>query len=107
MIYARGVVSFLSNNMDPLSIVKLNKKKITLEVIRKIPLGDSSGLIGKITCKFIVMLPRSYECKSLEDYTGKVKPFLQEFIKNVITSVEISHLNYSSSQAIDTKKQFE
>ncbi|MCZ2258126.1 hypothetical protein [Sporosarcina sp. G11-34] len=104
MIYASGVVSFLSNNTDRKSIVNRRNRTITLEFIERIPSENNGSTSEKITCKFTVLLPRSYECKTLEDYTGKIKPFLQASIKKVIVSVAISHLNYASSGATDLRK---
>lgn len=101
MIYASGVVSFLSNNRDFKSIVNRKNKNISLEVRER---STSQEENDKISCKFTALLPRSYECKTLEDYTGKIKPFLQQAIRTTIVSVEVSHLNYASSRAIHPGK---
>lgn len=94
MIYVRGVVSFLSNNKDLSSIVNLKSKNISLKILEGFYPDESDDSPRKVACAFTASLPRSFECKSLEDYTGKVKPFLQKSIRNVIVSVEVSDLNY-------------
>ena len=96
MIYASGVVTFLSNNKK-LTRKAFNSRTIALEFIEEIHSMDDST--SKTICKYVVLLPRSYECKTLEDYTGKIKPFLQKSIETPIVSVQVSHLNYASYHA--------
>ncbi|WP_172369542.1 hypothetical protein [Sporosarcina jiandibaonis] len=102
MIYASGVVTFLSTNKK-FNSKKYKRRTIALEVIREIPSEDDAP--GKTVCKYVALLPRSYECKSLEDYTGKIKPFLQKSIDNIIVTVQVSHLNYASDRAVATIKK--
>jgi hypothetical protein len=102
MIYASGVVTFLSNNKK-FNSRKFKGRTIALEVIEEMP--PKNGSTGKTICKYVALLPRSYECKSLEDYTGRVKPFLQKSISNVIVSVQVSHLNYASDHAVASIKK--
>lgn len=104
MIYASGVVTLLLNNKASDSIKKLKSRTVSLEVIEEITPADSNGSTGKIICKYTAILPRSFECKTLEDYTGKIKPFLQKSIDNVIISVQVSHLNYASAKVINSNK---
>lgn len=97
MIYASGVVTFLAGQKEVSKIKKFKSKWITLEVKKEVHLPDASG---KLICDFTAILPKSYECRSLEDYTGKVKPFLQQEVGSIIVSVQVSHLNYLSERAI-------
>lgn len=80
----------------------MKRKHITLNVIKGYYSEDSLNSTRKVACKFTAILPKSYDCRSLEDYTGRIKPFIQKETNNIITSVEISHLNYLSSQAMDS-----
>lgn len=100
MIYASGVVTILTKSGEKLPIRRLKAKMITLEVIEEIIPAEHNEWTGKVIGKFTAILPRSFECRSLEDYTGKVKPFLQQSIGSLIVSVQVSHLNYLSEQAI-------
>ena len=102
LIYASGVVSFLSKSTETIGKFNLENDIISMKVVEKNELRakDLSGSVVKITCTFRAILPRSYECKSLEDYTGKIKPFLQKSLNNIIISVEIRHLNYSSKNRL-------
>lgn len=96
MIYASGVVTFLSSKKK-FTRKKNKSRTIALEVIEEIHSVDNSP--SKTICKYVALLPRSYECRYLEDYTGKVKPFLQKLIDTPIVSVQVSHLNYASDHA--------
>lgn len=99
MIFASGIVSFLT---EPKPKTRINRKFITLKVIKNYYPEDSINKARKIACRFTVILPKSYECRSLEDYTGKIKPFIEKETHNIVTSLEISHLNYLSTQAMDS-----
>lgn len=99
MIYASGIVSFL---LKPEPKIKMNRKYITLEVIEGYYSEVSGDSTRKVACKFTAILPRNFKCKSLEDYTGRIKPFIEKETRNVIVSVEVSHLNYLSSRAMDS-----
>lgn len=101
MIYASGVVTMLATNENAKVFKNFKNKTVTLKFIDEVLSTDHEDTAKKIRCEFTAILPRSYECRSLEDYTGKIKPFLQSSIKNVIVTVQISHLNYLSRQAID------
>ena len=94
MIYASGVVTFLSTNKK---VPRKKSRTIALEFIEEIHSVDDST--SKTICKYVALLPRSYECRYLEDYTGKVKPYLQKLIDSPIVSVQVSHLNYASYNA--------
>lgn len=101
MIYASGVVSFLTDGKKSPGKFDFKNDVILLEVIGKNS-GDCDGSAIKVICKFNALIPRSFECKSLEDYTGKIKPFLQKFIQSTVLSVEIHHLNYSRRTTLDS-----
>lgn len=105
MIYASGVVTFLANPKEVNKFKKFKRKTITLEIIENDFPSDNNNPIRRISCRFTAFLPSSFECKSLEDYTGKIKPHLQKSIKHTIVSVHVSHLNYLSEQAMDRIKK--
>ena len=105
MIYASGVVTFWANPKEAKKFKKFKRKTMTLELIEDAYPSDSNPITGKISCKYTAFIPRSYECKSLEDYTGKIKPHLQKSIKHTIVSVQVSHLNYLSEQAMNKMKK--
>lgn len=99
MIYASGVVSFL---LKPKPIIKMKRKYITLQAIEGYYSEDNGDSARKVACKFTVILPRNFDCRSLEDYTGRIKPFIEKETNNVIVLVEVSHLNYLSNRAMDS-----
>lgn len=96
MIYAQGVVSFLSKGIIPTSTTYLKNNRVHMEIVgiteRKTVPGDSQAF--EITCRYTASLYENYACKSLEDYNGKVKPFLQEQIDCLIFRVEVHYLRY-------------
>lgn len=96
MIYVKGIVSFLSNSRLPKSKIYMKNKFVSMKIIEiteRISTTEEEKSVV-ITCSFIVSMDEDYTCKSLEDYTGKVKPFLQKYIKSLIYRVEIHNLNY-------------
>lgn len=102
MIYTSGVVTFLLTKKECHSLKKFKHEMITLEIREEVCAFQKNEKQMRITVDFTAILPRSYECRSLEDYTGKIKPYLQQTVKRPIVSVQISHLNYLSAQAIQT-----
>ncbi|MBO0600556.1 hypothetical protein I2483_02665 [Sporosarcina sp. E16_3] len=95
MIYVKGIVSFLSNKKLPKSKTYMKNKFVSMKIIEVTKRFSTTGEeYVVITCNFTVSMDEDYACKSLEDYNGKVKPFLQKYIKSLIYRVEIHHLNY-------------
>lgn len=94
MIYSTGFVTVITSR-------KANRmasfKSATLSLEIEEEELDHSSL--KIKYRYTAFLPRSYECQSLEDYTGKIKPFIQKQIPNMIISLQVTHLNYVSERA--------
>lgn len=104
MIYASGIVAFISSRKTvPKGFIRKNKT-LSLEVIGQPEMVSKEGvnLVMKVRCRFRAILPERVECRSLEDYTGTIKPFIQQSIKNVVLSVEIHHLNYTSRYRLDS-----
>ncbi|KAA0965631.1 hypothetical protein FQ087_04875 [Sporosarcina sp. ANT_H38] len=99
MIYAKGIISFQSNSIPTKSKIYMKNVNVKMEILeitkRSSSTGEEQSIV--ITCSYIAHLNEHYECKSLEDYNGKVKPFLQKYIKNLIYRVEVHHLNYLRS----------
>lgn len=100
MILVKGVTSFLSTKLSPKSTTFMKNKRVNLQIteISK-PFTTACGTQSVvITCLFTAFIDEHYECKSLEDYNGKVKPFLQNHIKNTINRVEIHYMNYAKKR---------
>ncbi|MFJ7936475.1 hypothetical protein [Sporosarcina sp. NPDC096371] len=96
MIYAEGIISFLSKDKVPTSGIYIKNDRVHMKIIktaeRPLTAGDTQSL--EITCRYTAYLHESYNCRSLEDYNGKVKPFLQKQINRLIYRVEVHYLNY-------------
>lgn len=60
----------------------------------------------KVQYAYKAFLPRSYECRFLEDYTGKVKPFLEKSVKTSIVRLQVVGLDYISEQSIEKINKF-
>lgn len=96
MIYAQGVISFLSKDIIPTSTTYLKNNRVHMEIVEiaeRNPTADGPQAF-EITCRYTASLYENYACKSLEDYNGKVKPFLQEQIDCLIFRVEVHYLRY-------------
>jgi len=96
MIYARGVISFLSKDIIPTSTTYLKNKRVHMEIVEiaeRNPTASGPQAV-EITCRYTASLYEHYACKSLEDYNGRVKPFLQEQIGCLIFRVEVHYLRY-------------
>ncbi|HLR10107.1 MAG TPA: hypothetical protein VK120_01840 [Sporosarcina sp.] len=100
MIYASGYVTFL---ISPTQRVqkRWNRKYFTLTWM-----GTEQTDQGlKIQYAYKAFLPRSYECRFLEDYTGKVKPFLEKHVKEHVVRLQVVGLEYISEQSIEIVKK--
>lgn len=100
MIYASGYVTFL---MSPTERVqkRWNRKYFTLKWM-----GTEQTDQGlKVKYVYKAFLPRSYECRFLEDYTGKIKPFIEQHTSKRVVSLQVTHLNYVSEQTMDQMKR--
>ncbi|WP_421102905.1 hypothetical protein ACOKXV_09195 [Sporosarcina psychrophila] len=96
MIYVKGIISFQSFSKLPKSKIYMKNKFVNMKIIEiteRFSTTEEEQYVV-ITCSFTVSMDEDYACKSLEDYNGKVKPFLQKYIKSLIYRVEIHHLNY-------------
>lgn len=80
---------------------KYKRKTLTLEMLGEEQLEEAL----KIKYAFTAFLPKSYECRFLEDYTGKIKPFIEKQIKERIVSLQVTHLNYVSEQVMQSMKK--
>ncbi len=103
MIYASGMVTFISRRKTiPKGFIR-NNKTLSLKVVGQPEMvSEGTDSVMKIRCRFRALLPERIECRSLEDYTGKIKPFVQQSIKSIVMSVEIHHLNYTSRSHLDS-----
>ena len=96
MIYAEGIISFLSKDIVPTSKVYLKNNRVHMKIIEVAERHStaSSTQSFEITCRYTASLNEEYDCRSLEDYNGKVKPFLQKQIDCLIFRVEVHYLRY-------------
>ncbi|ENQ3076886.1 cytoplasmic protein [Bacillus multifaciens] len=94
MINAIGIAFILSNKPEKKKKVYLNDRFALIDVFESKDVYDSEGnLLVELTCKYSVYLDEKYYCKSLEDYTGQIFPFLKEKIGKGL----VRNLNYYSS----------
>lgn len=93
MVNANGFVTFLTYNLDPKFYINRDHNLIKISSYKNV--NDSEGNPAyEVTCNYSVYLPVHYECRSLEDYTGKVYPFLVHFLKRNIIRTEVHNLTY-------------
>lgn len=92
MVNAIGYVTFLTYELNQKFSIRKNHNVIKLHSYKEI--ADLYNRPAyEVTCKYSVYLPAHYECKSLEDYTGRVYPFLEHFLRNIIRT-EVHSLTY-------------
>ncbi|AOV07656.1 hypothetical protein BI350_08980 [Sporosarcina ureilytica] len=94
MIYTTGFVTLITNAKAK-RMNNFKSNTLTLEFMEDVI--DEASL--KMKYRYTAFLPRSYECQTLEDYTGKIKPFIQSQIPSMIVSLQVIHLNYVSERA--------
>lgn len=95
MIYATGYVVIIEEPNVTFR-KKIKRKYYTLNFLEE----ERSESSLKIKYAYTAFLPKSYECRFLEDYTGKVKPFLEKQLSKRIVRLQVTHLNYVSEEAM-------
>ncbi len=95
MIYATGYVVIIEEPTVKYR-KKIKRKYYTLEFLDE----ERTETSLKIKYAYTAFLPKSYECRFLDDYTGKVKPFLERQMSKRIVRLQVTHLNYVSEEAI-------
>ncbi len=105
MIYASGLATFFVSKKQFNALMKFKHEMITLELKQGQSIDSFKETQNRLIYEFTAILPRNYECRSLEDYTGKVKPYLEESTNHKLVSVQVSHLNYLSEQAIQALRK--
>lgn len=96
MIYATGYAVIIENP-DVTFRKKVKRKYFTLNFLEE----ERTATSLKVKYAFTAFLPKSYECRFLEDYTGKVKPFLEKQLSKRIVRLQVTHLNYVSEAAAE------
>ncbi|MDZ5609506.1 cytoplasmic protein [Bacillus pseudomycoides] len=93
MINALGLAFILSNKPEKKKVY-LNDRFALIDIIESKDVYDSEGNpLVELTCKYSIYLDEKYYCKSLDDYTGQVFPFLSAKIGKGL----IRNLNYHFS----------
>lgn len=91
LINALGLAFILSNKPEKKKKVYLNDRFALIDIIESKDVYDSEGNpLVELTCKYSIYLDEKYYCKSLEDYTGQVFPFLSAKIGRGL----VRNLNY-------------
>lgn len=100
MIYATGAVTIVEDAQVKLR-KKITRKHLTLELVEEAE-RTATSITGRYT--YTAFLPCSYECRFLEDYTGKIKPFIERKIAKRVVQLQVMHLNYVSEKAMQNMK---
>ncbi|MBL3820740.1 cytoplasmic protein [Bacillus sp. BSL6] len=81
MINAIGIAVILSYDFNNKNKVFLNKNNAIVEIIESKKMIDYKGNpVIELTCKYSILLDIDIDCKSLDDYAGKVFPFLSSVV---------------------------
>ncbi|ABS22205.1 cytoplasmic protein [Bacillus cytotoxicus] len=91
MINAIGLAFILSNKLEKKKRVYLNDRFALIDILESKEVYDSEGNpLVELTCKYSIYLDEKYYCKSLDDYTGQVFPFLSAKVGKGL----VRNLNY-------------
>ncbi|MFD1206469.1 MULTISPECIES: hypothetical protein [Sporosarcina] len=94
MIKVVGTVEFLTPKSS--SHYNIRKRKARIQPVETEQLTTRDGALSyKISAKFEILLEKDYNCKSENDYVGKVKPFLDSLI---VSSLILNTQIYSIGQ---------
>ncbi len=94
MIHATGLVTFLSYTLNTNNKIYKQSKNVHMEITdyqNVIDIDNQSAI--KVTCKYSILIPEKYQCKSLEDYTGQVFPALKVHINRIVRT-EVYNITY-------------
>ncbi|MDZ4541633.1 cytoplasmic protein [Bacillus cereus] len=81
MINAIGIAVILSYDFNNRNKVYLNETNALIEIIESKNMIDYEGNpVIELTCKYSILIDRDIDCKSLDDYAGKVFPFLSSIV---------------------------
>lgn len=100
MIYATGYVTIIEASKVTRR-KKVNRKYLTLAFLEE----EETATVLKVKYAYTAFLPRSYECRFLEDYTGKIKPFIEKQLSKRVVSLQVTHLNYVSEETMQKLKR--
>ncbi|MEB9947043.1 cytoplasmic protein [Bacillus cereus] len=102
MINAIGIAVILSYDFNNKNKVYLNESNALIEIIDSKNMFDYKGNpVIELTCKYSILMERDIDCKSLDDYAGKVYPFLSSIVESGLVRNE----NYRFSYVDSTTKQ--
>ncbi|KAA0965843.1 hypothetical protein FQ087_06135 [Sporosarcina sp. ANT_H38] len=100
MIKIVGKAEFLTSKSE--SHYNIYQRNARIEPFESQRLKDLDGKPHYIiACKFEILLEEDSDCKSKNDYVGKVKPFLDSLLDS---SLILNTQNYSISQVDTTLK---
>lgn len=81
MVQVTGQTKIVSKNYDGKDKFIYKKGKSTIEVINSTNVIDYDNIPAKeLICNYTVLIDICDECKSLQDYTGKVFPHLKKIL---------------------------
>ncbi|PEF99665.1 cytoplasmic protein [Bacillus toyonensis] len=96
MINAIGIAVILSYDFNNKNKVYLSESNALIEVIESKNMIDYEGNpVIELTCKYSILIDRDIDCKSLDDYAGKVFPFLSSVVEYGLVRNENYHFSYT------------
>lgn len=90
-----GSATIYSNNLNLEKEYTSENGISFIEVIKSSIKHINDDPLIEFDIMFVIQMQRDPECKSSEDYTGKVFPFLAELLKTTISSVKIYKIDES------------
>ncbi|UCZ51615.1 hypothetical protein LGQ02_12140 [Bacillus shivajii] len=76
-------------------LTNLQGKMTAKEIIRVAePFKSNVGLTSRVTVRLILKLEESRECRHIDDYAGKVFPFLKKHLKGELITTRNTTFKY-------------
>ncbi|MEF7557351.1 cytoplasmic protein [Bacillus thuringiensis] len=98
MINAIGIAVILSYDFNNRNKFFLNENNALVEIIESKKMIDYKGNpVIELTCKYSILIDRDIDCKSLDDYAGKVFPFLSSVVGHGLVRTENYRFSFTDT----------
>ncbi|KUF27513.1 hypothetical protein AMR94_23190 [Bacillus sp. G3(2015)] len=95
MINAIGIAVILSYDFTNKGIFHVKQCNALIESINSKSMKDYKGNpVLEITCKYSILMEEDNECKTIDDYAGKISPFLRSIVGSGLVRTENYYLNH-------------
>ncbi|PGC13805.1 cytoplasmic protein [Bacillus toyonensis] len=95
MINAIGIAVILSYDFTKQEDFQIKHNNALVEPISSRKMINYEGKpVLEITCKYSILMDEDTECKTINDYAGKISPFLRSIVGLGLVRTENYHLHH-------------